>query len=157
DLQKAIELYSEALKRDPDLWQAEFQRGTAYLALNKFSEAKTSIIRVAEQIKQFADSPELKSISARIQTTLGEIALAESNAAEAEAAFRRALEFNPQSARAHSGLAELYLAKNKHEEAIVEAKAALAAGETRAATYLLLGIAQSLNGKFQDALPNLDE
>ena len=45
DLQKAIELYSEALKRDPDLWQAEYQRGNAYFSLNKLPEAKASITR----------------------------------------------------------------------------------------------------------------
>ncbi|MGH9839211.1 MAG: tetratricopeptide repeat protein [Blastocatellia bacterium] len=157
DLQKAIELYSEAIKRDPDLWQAEYQRGNAWFALNKLPEAKASITRVAEQLKQFADSPELKQVAARVQTTLGEIALAESNAAEAETAFRRTLELHPQSARAHSGLAEIYLAKNKHDEAIAEAKAALAAGDDRAATYLLLGIAQVQSGKYADALPSLDE
>src|SRR5262249_39147718 len=157
DLQKAIELYSKALERDPDLWQAEFQRGMAYVALKKTPEARGSMIRVEGQIKEFADSPELKSISSRIQTILGEIALAESNAAEAETAFRQALELNPQSARAHSGLAEIYLAKGRHQEAIVEAKAALAAGETGAATYLLLGIAHSLSGNFREALPSLDE
>jgi len=157
DLQKAIELYSEAIKRDPDLWQAEYQRGNAYIALNKLPEAKASITRVAEQLKQFADSPELKQIAARVQTTLGEIALAESNVAEAETAFRRTLELNPQSARAHSGLAEIHLAKNKHDDAITEAKAALAAGDDRAATYLLLGIARTQSGKYADALPSLDE
>lgn len=157
NLEKAIELYSEALKRDPDLWQAEYQRGNAYLALNKLPEAKASITRVAEQLKQFADSPELKQVAARVQTTLGEIALAESNAAEAENAFRRALELHPPSVRAHSGLAELLLAKNKHDEAIAEAKAALAAGDDRAATYLLLGVAQVQSGKYAEASPNLDE
>src|SRR5262249_25381348 len=44
-----------------------------------------------------------------------------------------------------------------HNEAVGEAKAALDAGETHATTYLLLGIAQSLGGKFRDGLPNLDE
>jgi tetratricopeptide (TPR) repeat protein len=157
DLPKAIELYSEALKRDPDLWQAEYQRGTAYFALSKLPEAKASMSRAADQLKQFGDSAEVKTIAGRIQAMLGEIALAESNAAEAEAAFRRALEFQPQSARAHAALAEILLAKNKPADASAEAKAALAAGDDRAATYLILGVAQVQNGKYADALPSLDE
>ncbi len=157
DLQKAIDLYTEALKRDPELWQAEFQRGNAYFALNRLAEAKAAITRVAEQLKGFADSPELKQIGARVQTMLGEIALAELNSAEAEKAFRSALEFNPQAARAHSALAEICLAKDRYDDAIAEAKAALAAGDDRATTYLLLGLAQTLSGKFVEALPNLNE
>jgi tetratricopeptide (TPR) repeat protein len=157
DLNKAVELYSEALKRDPALWQAEFQRGVAYLSLSRYAEARASMQRVNEQLRQFAESPELKQISARVQIMLGEIALADSKADEAEKAFRRALEINPQSARAHSGLAELLLANGKQAEAIAEAKAAIAAGDDRASIFSLLGVAQVQSGGFDDALPNLDD
>ena len=146
DLNKAIELYGDALKRDPSLWQAEFQLGLAYLSLNRRTEAKASMQRVNEQLAQFADSPELRQISARVQVALGEIALAESNAGDAEKAYRRASELNPGSARAHSGLAEVLLAGGKHDEAIAEAKKALAAGDDRAATFSLLGTAQTIGG-----------
>jgi tetratricopeptide (TPR) repeat protein len=157
DLDKAIELYTQALKRDPELWQAEFQRGAAYFSQNKLNEAKSSLLRVVEQLKAFADAPELRQINARVQTTLGEIALAAAKPDEAEPAFRRALTLNPQAARAHAGLAELLLANNKPAEAIAAAQAALAAGDDRAATFALLGVAQSLTGKHDDALPNLNE
>jgi tetratricopeptide (TPR) repeat protein len=157
DLNKAIELYGDALKRDPSLWQAEFQRGLAYLSLNQQTEAKNSMDRVNEQLSQFADSPELRQISARVQIALGEIAIAQSRAGDGEKAFRRALELNPGSARAHSGLAQLLLAGGKHDEAIDEAKKALAAGDDRAATFSLLGVAQTVGGKYDEALPNLME
>jgi tetratricopeptide (TPR) repeat protein len=157
DLNKAIELYGDALKRDPSLWQAEFQRGLAYLSLNRRAEARASMQRVNEQLAQFADSPELRQISARVQIALGEIALAESNAGEAEQAYRRALELSPGSARAHSGLAEVLLAGGKYDEAIAEAKKALTAGDDRAATFSLLGMAQTIRGKYDEALPNLTE
>jgi tetratricopeptide (TPR) repeat protein len=155
-LDEAIRLYSDALKSDPELWQAEYQRAAAYFSLKKYAEAKTSLNRTAELLKGFGDSPQAKQMSAKAQTTLGEVALAEANAAEAETAFRRALEFNPQAAQAHSGLAEALLTQNKSQEAANEAKAALAAGDDRAATYLLLGVALSLGGNFADALPALD-
>jgi tetratricopeptide (TPR) repeat protein len=157
DLSKAIELYGDALKRDPSLWQAEFQRGLAYLSLNRRTEARASMQSVNEQLAQFADSPELRQISARVHVALGEIALAESNSGDAEKAYRRALQLNPGSARAHSGLAEVLLAGGKHDEAIAEAKEALTAGDDRAATFSLLGMAQTIGGKYDEALPNLTE
>lgn len=157
DLNKAIEIYGEALKRDPSLWQAEFQRGIAYLSLNRNAEAKSSMLRVSEQLTQFGDTPESRQVSARVQVTLGEIALAQSNAEEAEKAFRRALELSPQSPRVYSGLAEVMLASGKHAEAITDAKAAIAAGDDRASTFSLLGIAQTLNANYDEALPSLDE
>lgn len=161
DLAKAIELYSKALELDAELWQAEFQRGNAYFSLGKLSEAKASMARVNQLLADYPVSDQLKQIFARVQTTLGEIALAESKTDEAEKAFSRVIELNPkpnsQNARAHSGLAEILYAANKHAEAIAEAKAAIAAGDDRAATFTLLGVALTVTNKFDEALPALDE
>src|SRR5207247_2595784 len=90
----------------------------------------------------------------------GEIAMAESKPDEAEKAFRRVLEVSPtgpQNARAHSGLAEVLLAANKQAEAITEANAAIAAGDDRAATFALLGVALTATNKLDEALPALNE
>ncbi len=157
NLAKAVELYGQALEHDPELWQAEFQRGGAYFSLDRLPEAKASMNRVAKLLTQFPDSDQVRQISARVQTTLGEIALAEAKPDEAEKAFRSVIELNPQSARAHSGLAEILFSSNKHAEAIAEAKAAIAAGEDRAATFTLLGVALINTNKFDEALPALDE
>jgi tetratricopeptide (TPR) repeat protein len=156
-LEEAVRLYTEALARDPALWQAEFQRGIAYLSLRRLAEARAAITRVTEQLAEFADSAQLRAISARAQIALGEIALAEDNFAEAEQAFRRALELQPQAGRARTGLAEVLLGSQQFAEAAAEAKAALAAGDQRAATYILLGEALMLSGKYDEALPPLDE
>jgi len=157
DLDKAVELYGKALEHDPELWQAEFQRGGAYFSLGKLKQAKISMTRVAELLASYPSSDQVKQVYARVQATLGEIALAEANAEDAEKAFRRALELNPQNARAHSGLAEVLLAANKNAEAVAEAKAAISAGDDRAATFALLGVALSGAGKFDEALPALNE
>lgn len=157
ELEKAIELYGQALKRDPELWQAELQRGAAYFSLNKLDEAKAALLHTLEQLKAFADAPELRQITARVYTMLGEIALAAAKPDEAEASFRRALEFNPQAARAQAGLAEVLLARNKPAEAVTAAQAALTAGDNRAATFALLGVAQTLTRKYDEALPSLNE
>ncbi len=157
DLTKAVELYGKALALDPELWQAEYQRGGAYFSLGKMTEAKASMNHVAELLAQYPASDHVKQISVRVQTTLGEIAMAEAKPDEAEKAFHRVLEMNPQNARAHSGLAEVLLAANKHAEAITEAQAAIAAGDDRAATFALLGVALTATNKLDEALPALNE
>lgn len=161
DLAKAIELYSKALELDAELWQAEFQRGNAYFSLGKLAEAKASMTRVNQLLADYPVSDQVKQIFARVQTALGEIALAESKNDDAEKAFRRVIELNPQpnsqNARAHSGLAEILYAANKHTEAIAEAKAAIVAGDDRAATFTLLGVALTITNKFDEALSALDE
>ncbi|MBS1786444.1 MAG: tetratricopeptide repeat protein [Acidobacteria bacterium] len=157
DLAKAVELYGQALELDPELWQAEFQRGAAYFSLNKLVEAKASMMHVNQLLAEYPVTDQLKQIFARVQTTLGEIALAESKLDEAEKAFARVLELNPQSARAHSGLAEIHYNAGKYAEAIAEAKAAIAAGDDHAATLMLLGVALTVTNKFDEALPALNE
>ena len=157
DLAKAVELYSQALELDPELWQAEFQRGAAYFSLNKLAEAKASMVHVNQLLAEYPVTDQLKQIFARVQTTLGEIALAESKPEDAEKAFGRVLELNPQSARAHSGLAEIHYNAGKYAEAIAEAKAAISAGDDHAATVTLLGVALTAVNKFDEALPALNE
>src|SRR5262249_38567950 len=54
ELEKAVELYGEALKHDPSLWQAEFQRGAVYFSLNRLAEAKASMLGTLKQLSEFA-------------------------------------------------------------------------------------------------------
>jgi tetratricopeptide (TPR) repeat protein len=157
ELEKAVELYGEALERDPSLWQAEFQRGAAYLSLNRLAEAKASMLGVVKQLSEFGDAPEARAPSSRAQIMLGEIAIAENDAVEAEKSFHRAIELNPQAARARSGLAEVMMGGGKYAEAAAEAKAAIEAGDDSAAAYALLGEAQTLGGKYDEALASLNE
>jgi tetratricopeptide (TPR) repeat protein len=157
DLEKAVELYTAALKLDPELWQAEFQRGVAWSSLNKRAAAKESMDRVIELLKQYPDSDELRQIRSRVYVALGQIATTEKNDAEAETAFRRALELNPHAARAHAGLAELLLKAEKANDAVVEAKAAITNGDDSGGAYSLLGVIQARNGAPEDALLSFNE
>jgi tetratricopeptide (TPR) repeat protein len=152
ELEKAIEHYNEALKLDSSLWQAEFQMSVACLSLNRFAEARRAISHVLEQLKEFADSTESRQMAARAQVVLGEVALAEAKPAEAETAFRRAIELNPRAGRAQAGLAEVLLKNSKHAEAASAAKAALAAGDERSSTLSLLGEALGQARQYEEAL-----
>src|SRR5262245_45505225 len=156
-LEKAVGLYGEALERDPSLWQAEFQRASAYFSLSRLAEAKASMLGALKQLSEFGDAPEARAPTSRAQTLLGEIALAENDPVEAEKSFRRAIELNPQATRAHTGLAEILLGGGKYAEAISEVKTAIEAGDDRATVYALLGEAQSLGGSYEEALASLSE
>ena len=156
-LEDAVNLYAQALALDSSLWQAEFQRASAYYSLHRFPEADTSINKVLEQLKEFADSPELKQVTTKAQTLRGEIALARNQAADAEAAFRRALELTPNHQRAQTGLAQALLANNKMADAITAAKAAIAAGDDSSLIYALLGHAQLRSQQTSEALTNFTE
>lgn len=157
DLPKAIEFYIEALKRVPSLWPAEFQLSVAHLSLGHLNEARSAIDRVVAQLAEFGDSAELRGVLARAHLVRGEIALAQGKRDEAEIAFHRALELNPQAGQAHAGLAEILLAREKHAEAAVEAKAAVAAGDDRSSTWTVLGTAQALTSENDEAVMSLGE
>lgn len=156
-LEDAVKLYSQALVLDAMMWQAEYQRATAYYSLNRMTEAEASITKVLDLLKEFADSPELKQITAKAYSLRGEIALSRNQTAEAETAFRRALEIEPNSKRAHVGLAQMLLANNKVAEAVTAAKAAITAGDDSSLIYALLGHAQLRNQQMSEALASLTE
>ncbi len=156
-LEEAVKLYSDALQKDPSLWQAEYQRGAAYFSLNRLPEAQASIKHVIEQLADFPDSPESRAVNAKARVTLGEILLAQNNVVEAEPVFKRALELQPESGRAHAGLAQIFIAGNKPREALIEGRAAITAGDDRAANFVLLGAAQMTGKQFEEALTSFTE
>ncbi|MFN0119899.1 MAG: tetratricopeptide repeat protein [Blastocatellia bacterium] len=160
-LDDAIRLYTDALAADPELWQAEYQRAQASFALDRFAAAREGASRVlellAEPLKAEPDSAQLREIALRVQTTLGEILLAEHNAAAAETAFRKSLEYRTDAPRARAGLAQVFFTGAKYEAAIGEIRAALAAGDQRASSYALLGAALAALKKYDEALAALSE
>ena len=157
DLTRALQLYDEALKLDPSLWPVEMQRGVALLSMGKVSDARTSSDRVIKLLGEFADSPDLRGMIARVLSIRGEIELADSKPVEAEAIFRRALEYNSQAGPAHAGLSEILLSKKQFQEAATEAKAAIAAGDDRSSTWTVLGSAQLALKQFDEAQASLGE
>jgi len=157
DLTRALQLYDEAIKLDPSLWPVEMQRGVALLSMGKLNEARASSDRVIKLLNEFADSPDLRGMIAKVFSIRGEIELADSKPLEAEGAFRRALEYNQQAGPAHSGLAEILLSKNQFQESATEAKAAIAGGDDRSSTWTVLGTAQLALKQYAEAQVSLGE
>ena len=45
EFEKAVSLYTEALKIDPDFWQAEYQRALAWRSMRRDDEAQRGLVR----------------------------------------------------------------------------------------------------------------
>ena len=109
DLQTAIKFYDEALKIVPEFPEAEYQRATALLALNRTDEAE----------KGFRRAVELRADWTLPMATLGSLLVRKNNFAEAEKFLTRAIETDELNSPAYVALAELRL-KTKASEAALK-------------------------------------
>jgi tetratricopeptide (TPR) repeat protein len=99
DLQTAIKFYDEALKIFPEFPEAEYQRATALLALNRTDEAE----------KGFRRAIELRAEWTLPMATLGSLLVRKNNFTEAEKILTRAIELDELNSPAYVAFAELRL------------------------------------------------
>jgi len=102
DLAGAIKLYDKALKIEPTFPEAEYQRGTAELALGNKVEAERSFRRAIE----------LRVDWTLAMTSLGSLLVDKGEAAEAETLLTKVVNIEPQNPVALIALTDLRL-KNK--------------------------------------------
>lgn len=108
DLQGAIKFYDEALKVFPEFPEAEYQRATALLSLNRTDEAE----------KGFRRAIELREEWTLPMATLGSLLVRKNNFAEAEKILTRAVELDELNSPAYVALAELRLKTKASESAL---------------------------------------
>lgn len=99
DLKAAIELYKKALKVVPELAEAEYQTGIAYLALKDDQAAE----------KAFRRALEIRSDWTLPMTSLGSLLLQKGNLGEAETLLSKSADLDAQNVSAFTALAELRL------------------------------------------------
>ncbi|HEX9960832.1 MAG TPA: tetratricopeptide repeat protein [Pyrinomonadaceae bacterium] len=109
DLQTAIKFYDEALKIIPEFPEAEYQRATALLSLNRADEAE----------KGFRRAIELRADWTLPMATLGSLLVRKNNFAEAEIFLNKAIEADELNSPAYVALAELRL-KTKASESLLK-------------------------------------
>lgn len=109
DLKNAIELYQKALKIVPEFPEAEFQLGTAYLALNQNDDAE----------KSFRRAVELREDWSLPLTSLGALLVQKNEFAEAEKILTKAVELDQTNAPAYVALTDLRL-KTKAAPAVLK-------------------------------------
>lgn len=155
ELNKAVELYGEALKLDGTLWQAEYQRALAWRGLQSLSNAKGGMERAILLLADYESTAEGKQMMARAVESLAEIETGMGEYEGAARSYRRVLQMNPLSLRAQVGLAENFLQLGKGEDALVAVKAAMAidgGGTKQSELSWLLGAALALTGRDEEAL-----
>jgi len=142
ELEKAVELYTEALKIDPSVWQVELQLGLVNVSLKRYSQAHIAIGNVISILQDSAELPEVKPNYIRAHIIQGEICLAQGKYKESENYFQQALKLNSKAYQAFAGLAELMFVQENFTSATAYARSAIANGDT--STSILLLLAESL-------------
>jgi tetratricopeptide (TPR) repeat protein len=98
DYEQALEFYDEAIKLRPDFPEAEFQKASALVSLNRLPEAEKSYRRASELKPTWALPP--AALGLLLSRTQG-------REREAEPLLRRALELDPKNLTATIALAEV--------------------------------------------------
>ena len=106
DLETALKLYGEALETEPEFPEAEYQRGTAYLQLNKFDEAEKSYRRALE----------IRENWTLAMSALGNLLVQKGKFAEAETLLSKAIRTSENNFPAFAALADLYIKTNAATE-----------------------------------------
>ena len=147
DYELALEFYEQAIKLRPEFPEAEYQRASALVALNKLPEAE----------KAYRRAMELRAAWALPPASLG-VLLAKNPArtTDAEALLRRALELDAKNMPALISLAELRTRAGDAREALTLLGRATAANERDASLWLARGVAEQAAKDSAAALKSFD-
>jgi tetratricopeptide (TPR) repeat protein len=146
ELEKALELYEEAIKVRPDFPEAEFQRGNVLVALKRKPEAETAFKRAIELRKDWPLP----------YTALGVLLTGLDRGKEAESIFRHALKLDGKNNLALRNLAEIRLRAGDAKEAVELAQRATAEQDVPIATWIIRALAERAVNDNESALKSLD-
>ena len=146
ELEKALELYDQAIKVRPEFPEAEFQRGNALASLARFDEAETAFKR-AILLKKNWSLP---------YSALGALLMRRERDVDAAGAFRQALAVDPQDNVALRLLSEIRLRAGDPKEALDLARRATESQEAPISAWVGLAIAERANGNKESARKTLD-
>lgn len=99
DIETALKLYDEALKIEPEFAEAEYQRGTAFLQLDKLDKAEKSYRRALE----------IRDNWTLVMSALGSLLVRENKFAEAETLLTTAINSSENNFPAYAALTDLRL------------------------------------------------
>lgn len=127
--QKSLSAYQEAVKLSPNNAQLWNEWGLVYQLMGNMDEALTKYQRSLELDKSFSQTYLLLGDTNRTKgdayRTSGDTEKANSSNAQAIEAYKKALEFDPNSVQAHSALGFVYSQQGRLPEAIQENLAVL--------------------------------
>src|SRR5262244_1070496 len=133
DLQAALSFYEQAIKLRPEFPEAEFQRGSALIALNRPAEAEPAFRRAIELRKDWSLP----------YSSLGVLLLRGNRAKEAEPLLQQAIKIDAHNTAALRGLAEVRLQAGDAKEAARLARSAAEDPDAPASAWVFLAYAQA--------------
>jgi arylsulfatase A-like enzyme len=145
DAARAADQLTVVLKREPGLFDAEWELGAVLTRLGRYAEADGAFQKAAALAPSLG--PVVGLSAAEVELALGRL-----DAAQAHA--RVALEVDP--ARAHGVLAKAALARGDLKEAESEANRVAGGPRARSEKALVLAQVNGLRGQFRESLATLD-
>ena len=141
DLNNAVKFYTNAISADTSLFQAYYQRATAFLGLGRQDEAQADLKKVTELEPGFA----------RAYRGLGQLHLDKGQVEEAKRALARAIELDPKLTGVRIYYASACLRTGDPQRAIEHLRFAIEHQEEVTLAYALLGVAEERLGKTTEA------
>jgi tetratricopeptide (TPR) repeat protein len=143
-VQRAIALFERALEIEPDYVDALIALGNALQMRGTFLAIPDLVARARSLVER---ALEIAPTRTDVHVRLGQILVVQGEIDAAEAAIRRGLALDPDSALAHSALARvLWVGRARIDEAIGHFTRAAALAPEAGYTYLQLALLQALNG-----------
>src|SRR6267378_217316 len=146
DFALALDFYEQAIKLRPEFPEAEFQRGSALISLDRLPEAEVALRR----------SIELRKNWALPYATLGALLARNSRDREAEPVLRQAIKLDSQNSMALQGLAEIRLRAGDAREAVDLAKRVTADRDAPVSAWILRAMTERAAGDKAGAKTSLD-
>lgn len=143
----SIREYTEALRLDPALMAAYFNRGAAYFSLGKFDEALADFEAALRLAPRFADAI-LGRGNARFLRTEFDLAMAD---------FDEALRLVPESALAWFYRGNVWKAREDYDRAIADFNAAIERDPKLSDAYRDRGLTRYFQGDCERAVADLNE
>jgi len=142
DYGTAMTNFEKAISINPRLMDVFTNIVLLYAGDKKFDKA----LRMCDQqLKRVSESPASMAIIYNIK---GGIYLSQGKKADAEKAFKKGLEKNPNLMRAYYALARIYLMDKKEDKAIEQYKVILEKNPMQAGPHMLLGTIYDMQKKF---------
>ena len=142
DLDGAVRHYTNAINSDSSLYQAFYQRATAYKGLGKEREALADLDKTLELQPRFA----------RAHRVRGQILLDRGQTDEAIRAFARALELDPKLTGVRLYYASALIKTGNPAAAIEHLQITASEEKASALVFALIGVARERLGKLDEAL-----
>ncbi len=141
ELNLAVKHYTNAIAADPSLFQAHYQRATAFIALGREAEAEADLKRVLELDENFA----------RAHRALGQLLLDRGITEDARRELARAIELDPALPGVRILYASALIKSGQPALALDHLQVAIARGEDVALCNALLGVVHERLGKTEEA------